>query len=598
MTTVKDLLTSSDLFQLAQLLRLFRDSKTFVDSTLRVGHDPQAVQDAFTAQIVAPFAIRLDRLMADFQSSAQSESQKLVALAAFTRQLEAELRPFIETHFDLPHPESDSLGQTNRSMEDHIERMWNWLERRPERIASEAERGTLLALPHPYVVPGGRYVEMFYWDSYFIAVGLLASGRTALLKHIVDNGAALIDRLGYIPNGSREYFLGRSQTPYFAFMLDLLKAALPETWNETESRQHYVRILEQEYRFWMDQNGQHTGRCITVGGVPLNRYWSNIATPRPEGYYEDITTAFEKLAGGTYAPDEAARIQANLFRDLRAGCESGWDFTTRWLVAEGSPPSAYPLHSIRTTQILPIDLNAMLYHYERRLAEASDDAEVAARYRQQAARRRQLILDHFWDADAGWFIDCLVPESALLPERMPAREVRGDELVSTGILSIAGIFPLFCGLLDPADPTDARRIEQIVRTLTRRFVQPGGVVNSLTYKETGVGYGQQWDYPNGWPPHQWITVAALEQVGYNDVASRIAGLVVDHARAAYGRTGKMLEKYNVVDPNRIAEGGEYRTQDGFGWTNGVVSACLAYLRRGAFWQEVNSERTRSGRSPG
>jgi alpha,alpha-trehalase len=586
-TTVKDLLTSSDLFQLAQLLRLFRDSKTFVDSTLRAGHDPQAVQDAFAAQIAAPFAARLDRLMAELQSADQGESHKLIALVAFTRQLEAELRPFIEAHFDLPHPEPDSLGQTNRSMEDHIERMWKWLERRPERITHEAECSTLLSLPHPYIVPGGRWLEMFYWDSYFIALGLAVSGRTAMLKHLVDNGAVLIERLGYFPNGSREYYLGRSQTPYFVFMLDLLRAAQPEIWNETESRRRYVRVLEQEYRFWMDQNGQHTGRCIQVDGVSLNRYWSNIATPRPEGYYEDIITAFEKLAGGTHTPDEAARVQANLFRDLRAACESGWDFTTRWLVAEGATaegqPDAYPLHSIRTTQILPIDLNAMLYHYERRLAEASDDAEAAARYRQQAARRRQSILDRFWDAEAGWFIDCLIPESALSPERMPAREVGGDELRSTGILSIAGIFPLFCGLLDPADPADARRIEQVVRTLTRRFLQPGGVVNSLTYKETGVGYGQQWDYPNGWPPHQWITVAALEQVGYNDVASRIAGLVVDHARAAYVRTGKMLEKYNVVDPSRIAEGGEYRTQDGFGWTNGVVSACLAYLRRGAFW---------------
>lgn len=582
-TTVKDLLTSSDLFQLAQLLRLFRDSKTFVDSTLRAGHDPQAVQAAFTDQIAAPFAARLDRLIADLQSTAESESRKLVALAAFTRQLEAELRPFIERHFELPRQDSDSLGQTAHSMEDHIERMWNWLERRPGRIATEAERGTLFALPHPYIVPGGRYVEMFYWDSFFIAVGLMASGRTAMFKHLVDNSAALIERLGYIPNGSREYYLGRSQTPYFAFMLDLLRAAQPDTWSHAESRQRYVRVLEQEYRFWMDQNGQHSGRCIPVDGVSLNRYWSNIATPRPEGYYEDITTAFEKLAGQTYTPAEAARVQANLYRDLRAACESGWDFSTRWLVAAGSPPSGYPLHSIRATHILPIDLNAMLYHYERRLAEASDDAEAAARYRQQATQRRQLILERFWDAEAGWFIDCLIPEAALSPERMPARQVRGDELESTGILSIAGIFPLFCGLLDPADPADARRIEQVVRTLTRRFLQPGGVVNSLTYPETGAGYGQQWDYPNGWPPHQWITVAALEQVGYNDVASRIAGLVVDHARAAYDRTGKMLEKYNVVDPSRIAEGGEYRTQDGFGWTNGVVSACLAYLRRGAFW---------------
>lgn len=583
MTTVKDLLTTSDLFQLVQLLRLFRDSKTFVDSTLRAGHDPQAVQAAFASQIAAPFAARLDRLVANLQSSGQSEAQKLVALAAFTRQLEVELRPFVERHFELPHQEQEPLAQFTRSMEDHIERMWNWLERRPERIAPEAERSTLLSLPHPYIVPGGRYVEMFYWDSYFIALGLAASGRTAMLKHLVDNGLALIERFGCIPNGSREYYLGRSQTPYFAFMLDLLRAAQPETWSSAESRRRYVHTLEQEYRFWMDQNGQHTGRRISVDGVPLNRYWSNVAAPRPEGYYEDITTAFEKLAGQTHTPDEAARIQSNLFRDLRAACESGWDFSTRWLVAEGSPPSAYPLHSIRTTQILPVDLNAMLYHYERRLAEFSDDAAAAAYYRQQAAQRRQLILNHFWDSGAGWFVDCLIPDSALSPERLPARDVRAGELCSTGVLSIAGIFPLFCGLLDPTHPADARRIEQVVHTLVRRFLQPGGVVSSLTYKHTGVGFGQQWDYPNGWPPHQWITVAALEQVGYNDVASRIAGLVVDHARTAYDRTGKMLEKYNVVDPSRIAEGGEYRTQDGFGWTNGVVSACLAYLHRGAFW---------------
>ncbi len=581
MTTAAALLTSSDLFTLVELLRVYPDSKAFPDRALRTHTDegtpltPDAIEAAFQTDMIAAFGQRLPGLVTTLNDPQISDSQKLIAIAHLMRHLSVELQHFTDAHCEPPVGTGQPVLE-RIDMEGHLNRMWDELARQPEQIAREAAQTTLMPLPHPYIVPGGRYLEMFYWDSYFIAVGLAATGRQTMARNIVDNAAHLIETLGYIPNGSRHYFLERSQTPYFGFMLDLLRATAPDIWAEAATRERYLAALRREYAFWMAETGEQAGRRVVVDEAGLNRYWSGSAAPRPEGYYEDIGAAYER--GLTDVDEHTSQEAANLYRNLRAACESGWDFSTRWLHGE-----SYPLHSIRTTRILPLDLNCMLYHYERRLADFSPDEAEAGRYRQRAAERKRILLRHFWDAEQQWFIDCLIPDSALAPDLRLTRPVRGDELRSTGILSIAGIFPLFCGLLDASQPDEGRLIEQTVDTLVGRFEFPGGIVNSLTRRSDGSSYGQQWDYPNGWPTHQWVTVAALEQYGYHEHARRIAQRVVDTARAVYDSTGKMMEKYNVVDPRSIAGGGEYRTQEGFGWTNGVVAGCLTYLAHGAWW---------------
>ncbi|MCK6580269.1 MAG: alpha,alpha-trehalase [Anaerolineae bacterium] len=562
MTTPSELLTSGTFFQLFQLLRLEPDTKALVDALIRDG-DADSAAAAFDQEVVAAVQPHLAALTAALNDPALSAERRLVEVALFARRLALLLKAFASDRFILPASPDEGVVTGSASMDEHIERMWRQLERTPQRIAHEAQRGTLIAPPEAYIAPGGRFWELFYWDSFFTAVGLAASGRAAMVAHIAHNFVHLIETLGYIPNGARTYFLGRSQTPYTVFMFDLLRAAAPQLWGDVVLRRRYVAALEKEYRFWMDQDGTHTGRAVSVGGVMLNRHWSNVATPRPEGYNEDISAAFAK--GLDDIDPETSAEAAQLYRDLRAACESGWDFSTRWLVRDFA--GGYSLHSIRTTQILPIDLNCQLYSYERRLADTT--GKLA--YRDAAERRKAAILANFWDEDLGWFTDRLIPADG-----------RTGDLEPTGVLSIAGVYPLFCELLTWKD--DAHLIERLARTLETRFLFPGGVVTTLIRRADGEGFGEQWDYPNGWAPHQWAAVAGLAQYGYSDLAAKIAIRFVDLARQVYDRTGKMMEKYNVADLSRLAGGGEYKSQEGFGWTNGVVVACQRYLREGkTFW---------------
>ena len=244
--------------------------------------------------------------------------------------------------------------------------------------ASTAE-DSRLPLTTRYVVPGGRFREMYYWDSYFTMLGLQVSGRHDLVADMVENFAGLIDRYGHIPNGSRSYYLSRSQPPFFAAMVELqgeheglpaLLMRLPQ--------------LEREYAFWMDGAAElaagaaHRRVVRLADGTLLNRYWDDLAIPRDEAYVEDIATA-----------QQSTRPAPEVYRDLRAAAESGWDFSSRWL-ADGKT-----LSSIRTTDILPVDLNSLLYKLELTIARGCKAAHrrdctrrmsASAQARQKAVR--------------------------------------------------------------------------------------------------------------------------------------------------------------------------------------------------------------------
>lgn len=170
------------------------------------------------------------------------------------------------------------------------------------------------------------------------------------------------------------------------------------------------------------------------------------------------------------------------------------------------------------------------------------------------------MAEPFWNEEngEGWFYDCVL----------------GDSLQSTGIQSIAGVFPLFSGM------ASAEQAKKMVRTIERAFLKPGGMVTSAQAHESG----QQWDYPNGWAPLQWVTVAGLVNYGYDDLAGEIARRFVETAEGVFKRTGKMMEKYNVCDLSIEGGGGEYPNQDGFGWANAIVKGFLEFLNGNVFWK--------------
>ncbi|HET9440076.1 MAG TPA: trehalase family glycosidase, partial [Longimicrobiales bacterium] len=299
---------------------------------------------------------------------------------------------------------------------------------------------------------------------------------------------------------------------------------------DTTDALRYLDALEREHAFWM--RGE---RLVTLpNGRTLNRYWDDRAEPRPESYRQDYTLA-QTLP---------AAERADFYRNVRAAAESGWDFSSRWM------RDTADLRSLETTALAPVDLNSLLYHAEQTIAalrafrKQHDDSLVAARFRDVARARRTTLLAVAWDSASGFFYDVRWRTAERVTDRP----------------TMAAVAPLYFGLATPEQ--GARVLER----LHRDFLKPGGFVTTL------MRTTQQWDAPNGWAPLVWLGVQAACRYQRPELATAATERWLALNRRTYAATGKMMEKYDVLDLNRAAAGGEYPTQDGFGWSNGVALA--------------------------
>ena len=380
------------------------------------------------------------------------------------------------------------------------------------------------------MVPGGRFREVYYWDSYFTMEGLMESGKEDLVVDMIKNFAFLIDSIGFIPNGNRAYYRGRSQPPFFSCMVELVAN------DDRDLYQMFLPALEKEYEFWMSgaeslsEDHRDSLRVVRMpDGSILNRYWDNYNTPRPESYKEDVIVARDSK--------EAPEV---MYRHLRAGAESGWDYSSRWF------RDARTIETIHTTEIIPVDLNALLYHLELKLAQGYDwqgDTNMAKSYIARANARFEAIHTYLWDENRSFFVDY--------------DWVAGEP---TPVLSLAGVYPLYFFIADKGQAA------AVADRLEREFLKDGGFVSTLRTT------GQQWDAPNGWAPLQWITINGLYNYSHFELGNEGGRRWLRRNEQVYKATGKMMEKYNVLDVSLLAGGGEYALQDGFGWTNGVALA--------------------------
>ena len=432
---------------------------------------------------------------------------------------DADLLRFVTANFQLPASVDLALPVAPaRPLRDHIRSMWSLLSRDPE---SGAANSSALPVGHRHVVPGGRFREIYYWDSFFTMLGLVRDGETVLAKGIVDAMTDLIEEHGHVPNGSRTYYLGRSQPPLFHMMVALLDDRNPQI------AARRLAAMKREHAWWMAGEdvtgpGRHDRHVVRLAdGSVLNRYWDPRDTPRDESWREDVETA---LGSG--------RAAGQVYRDLRAGAESGWDFSSRWL-------GGASLSSIRTTSIAPVDLNAFLFGLES--AIAAGGGPDAAAYGERADRRRAAMQTHLWDDVRGIFTDYDLDLGRGRPNP-----------------TSAAFAPLVAGVAsqDQADAT--------ARFAEAELLAPGGLRTTL------VESGQQWDSPNGWAPLQWIAVAGLRRYGHYALAREIRRRWIGTVETAYARSGHVYEKYNVETP-LVGQGGEYAPQVGFGWTNGVTA---------------------------
>jgi alpha,alpha-trehalase len=430
-------------------------------------------------------------------------------------------------------------------------------------------RPGLLYLPNPYVVPGGRFNEMYGWDSYFIVIGLIQDDRVPIAKGIVENFFFEIANYGAVLNANRTYFLTRSP---------LLSSMIAEVYAKTHDKQW----LESAYSYAESDYALWTAPDHRAGNTGLARYFDLGAGPVPEmaddsTYYPDVIRwliAHPEQRGAYLVPaaehpvaDEVRKLQvsscdmltshvcaeayaggyrlsAAFYRGDRAMRESGFDTTFRFGPFSGS-----------TDHYAPVCLNSLLYKYERDMASFAlilGRPLEARRWLTQAETRKKAIARYLWNPQAGRFNDY----------NFVTRKASSYRYLSE-------FYPLWAGL---ATPAQAKKIEQQLPTFERQ----GGL--AMSDHESGT----QWDLPFGWAPTQWFAVEGLRKYGFIEDSTRIAGKFRHTVEANYLLDGTIREKYNVVDGSaNIAVAAGYRTNViGFGWTNGVYSR-LTRLRRTA-----------------
>uniref|UniRef100_A0A3B3SUQ1 Trehalase n=3 Tax=Paramormyrops kingsleyae TaxID=1676925 RepID=A0A3B3SUQ1_9TELE len=514
---------TGEILKQVQMTRLFDDDKHFVDMKLQ--KDPGEVLDAFrNLTSVSPGgsvhpAVLRDFIMEYFEPPGQ------------------EFEPWTPTDWhDGPQFLSKIADAELRSWAGKLHQLWKSLGRKIRLdVRDRPELYSLIYTPHPFIVPGGRFREIYYWDSYWVINGLLLSEMQDTAKGMIQNFLYLVDRYGFVPNGSRRYYERRSQPPFLALMVESYYQAT----GDEELLRNALPVLEREYEFWMSNRSLDVA---TEGHLNiLNRYAVPVGQPRPESYSDDAD-----LAKGL-----SADAQQQLYMELNSGAESGWDFSSRWYLAG---PGQASLRDIGTSRIIPVDLNSVLCRVEGLLANfhrAVGDGASAGKYDKARERRLGAMETLLWDPQRGCWFDYELPSGTRRPAFYPS-----------------GLAPLWARCYSRPDMAEAalRYLEE-----SGALLFPNGVPTSL------VDSGQQWDLPNAWPPLQHMLIEGLSNMNISkaqDLAFDLAQRWIKTNWVVYKKYDAMFEKYNIDGDGQPGGGGEYEVQLGFGWTNGVALQLL------------------------
>ncbi|KAG7389441.1 hypothetical protein PHYPSEUDO_010326 [Phytophthora pseudosyringae] len=556
-----------ELLHEVQMLELFPDSKQFVDMPIKA-----------TSSV--------DQVLSQFQELKASGGNTTEGAA-----WKAQMAAFVDRHFDPPGAELTPItppdykegeippqiaairSERLRGWAMELHKLWKELARVPAFTSADqtARSSFLHSLPvvaapgeepqnalarqfngeNVLVVPGGRFRESYYWDSYWIVQGLLVSGLHQTARGVVNHLLEYVAEFGFVPNGGRVYYLTRSQPPMLSDMVRVVARLEDGDGDVNAWDLQYLRatipLLEREYDFWMHRGVHgHTVEVPQSAGetVVLNRYVAHAGEPRPESYREDVRTA-----STAFASRNATTAKASLYDELIAAAESGWDFSSRWLGDYST------LATIRTSRVIPVELNAILHRVELNLAkfhELLGNAVASARFRNAAKTRARAMDAVLWSEPDGCWKDFLLDSRSHSP-----------------VVSVSNYSPLWGGAFDASNTS---RLEKIVASLeTSGLVQEGGV------QTTTSATGQQWDAPNAWPPLQDIIIEGLQAAGTaksRALAKRLVQTWVKAGLAAWQKTGLMFEKYNAQQLGGVGDGGEYTPQFGFGWSNGAILTFL------------------------
>lgn len=520
------------ILEAVQMARIFPDSKTFVDMPLK--EDPEVVLEAFSKlspeQREDPEALRqfVDRWFEEVGSD-------------FEEWIPTDMIPEPAKLAAIQNPEM-------RSWALEINKLWPILGRKTKDICSQfPQRTTLLPRTFAMMVPGGRFREMYYWDTFWVIKGLVICDMLTTAKGLVDNFLERVRIFGFIPNGGRIYYLDRSQPPMLTAMVEeIFKVTRDKAWLAEA-----LPILEKEYRFWMDPKG---GRLVELPRITgerqvLNIYRSVRRTPRPESYYEDVEACREAVGHG--------RNAAEVYEAICSAAESGWDFSTRWLddSAGRVPLGTAKLDTMDTCHVIPACLNSILYQVEDALAKfhaivSGGECDASNKYQGFAATRARTMNQWLWNGDS-------------------YRDYRLDVGAPSKVMAISDwAVPLWAGLSGPGNQHGTQMVASLKRS---------GILRVCGCATTAVDSNgrTQWDAPNAWPPMTHMLIEGLDKVdGAEALADTLSDTWLRTNYITWRRTGYMHEKYDVFEPGRFGSGGEYEPQVGFGWSNGVALVLL------------------------
>ncbi|CAH1398864.1 unnamed protein product [Nezara viridula] len=537
----RDVYCYGEILRVVQMAELYPDSKTFVDKKLK--HN-------------------IDLIRRNFAIMMETTNNKPSRRA---------LQEFVDKNFDPAGSEFEEWHPSDWKKTPHfidliednqyrhwviyLNEQWKQLGRNiKEDVEKNPYSYSQIYVPYPMIVPGGRFREYYYWDSYWTIRGLLLCGMITTAQGMLFNFGSLVKVLGFIPNGGRVYYLNRSQPPLY---IPMFKTYFDAT-RDIDFLESQIENLEKEYFFWIEE------RTVEVekNGRTFKMAFYNTETdgPRPESYEEDVHAA---------ANFSGAEVQ-EFFNELKSAAESGFDFSSKWFV-DKSGERATSFDDTKTRYIIPVELNSYLCMNARLLAEMFGELGMEnkrQKYIQLYYEWVRNVEDLFWDEEKGIWFDY---------DRINNK--------SRPYFYLTNFVPLWAKCYDTSNKDKyAESAIKYLNSEVKKSVYIGGLPFST------MNSGEQWDMPNSWPPLVYMVVIGLIKTGNQEAADEAyfwADRWIRSCHAAFMRTNKMFEKYSAVNVGVYGGGGEYGVQVGFGWTNAVVMEFL-YIYHDRLFSSVNS----------
>ncbi|XP_002005540.3 trehalase [Drosophila mojavensis] len=512
------------LLRAVQMSNLYRDSKYFVDMTCR--YSPE-------------------RILADYQlfSSCKKNESSV-----------KHLTNFVDNHFDQPGTELEYWCPPDYRCEPKfvekindpalkkfamdLNRIWKQLGRTmKDCVRTSPGMYSLIYVPNPFIVPSGRFIEFYYWDTYWIVRGLLYSGMFQTARGMIDNLLYLVKQFQMVPGSNRVYYWGRSQPP---LLVPMVKSYVEFTKDEQYAIQN-LPALELEMETFLQEHS------VQVEGRTMYQYRDKSSGPRPEAYREDEAVA---------ASFNSAEEKEDAYSHIKAACESGQAFSSRWFISS-SGNNVGTMANIKTNWIVPVELNCILFRNCKTLGEfftLAGCADKAKQYRTTACGLIKAITAVLWNEERGVWLDYDIKN----------RKQRD-------YFAVTNLSPLWLHAYPIADTEKISKSVMCYIEENKLDCYPGGVPHTL------CNTGQLWDYPNVYPPMMLMLIDGLNNLGTpeaTDMACRWTQRWVLSNYEAYTKTNFMFEKYNCEESGLGVGSPDGQNHTGYGWTNGVLIELL------------------------